>query len=199
MAARPTWTGAEVRVVAGSAGGRHIAVPSGTGTRPTSDRVREAVFGRLDAWGVVEGARVLDLYAGSGALGLEALSRGAAGGVAVEADRVAHRVGERNAVTLGLGLVVVRDRVERWLAGATDRFDLVLLDPPYDLAPETLAAVLALVAPLLAPGAVVVVERSGRSPAPLWPSGLELIDSRSYGETTVWFAETPEPEAPVVR
>ena len=181
-----------MRIVAGTAGGRSLAVPPGSGTRPTSDRVREALFGRLDAWGAVEDARVLDLYAGSGALALEALSRGAASAVAVEHDRGAERVARRNADTLGLGLRLVRDRVSRFLASAAgEGFDLVLLDPPYDLSEEELAAVLGALVQCCAGEAVVVVERSGRSPEPTWPAGLAPLGSRSYGETTVWFAEVP--------
>jgi 16S rRNA (guanine966-N2)-methyltransferase len=196
-----------VRIVAGSARGRRLAVPPGTGTRPTSDRTREAVFSRLDAWDAVRDARVLDLYCGSGALALEALSRGAASAVGVEADRAAARVAADNARTLDLDLHVVHDRVERWLGvGAatargttgsgphrTDQVDLVLLDPPYDLADDALERVLAAVAERCAPDAVVVVERARRSPEPAWPEGLHPLEPRRYGETTVWFAERPIP------
>jgi 16S rRNA (guanine966-N2)-methyltransferase len=195
-----------VRIVAGSARGRRLAVPPGTGTRPTSDRTREAVFSRLDAWDAVRDARVLDLYCGSGALALEALSRGAASAVGVEADRAAARVAADNARTLDLDLHVVHDRVERWLGvGATargtsrsgshepDQVDLVLLDPPYDLAEDALGRVLAAVADRCAPDAVVVVERARRSPEPAWPEGLHPLEPRRYGETTVWFAERPIP------
>lgn len=182
-----------MRIVAGTVGGRSIAVPPGTGTRPTSDRVREAVFGRLDAWGAVDGARVLDLFAGSGALALESLSHGATSAVAVDADRSAQRVARANAAQLGLDLQVVGDRVERWLATAPQEpaHDLVFLDPPYDLSEPGLAAVLAALLPCCAERAVVVVERSRRSPAPSWPPGLIEIDSRAYGDTTVWYAEVP--------
>jgi 16S rRNA (guanine966-N2)-methyltransferase len=196
-----------VRIVAGTARGRRLAVPPGTGTRPTSDRTREAVFSRLDAWDAVRDARVLDLYCGSGALALEALSRGAASAVGVEADRAAARVAADNARTLDLDLHVVHDRVERWLGvGAatargtsgsgphrTDQVDLVLIDPPYDLADDALERVLAAVAERCAPGAVVVVERARRSPEPAWPEGLHPLEPRRYGETTVWFAERPIP------
>ncbi|WP_380168698.1 16S rRNA (guanine(966)-N(2))-methyltransferase RsmD [Jannaschia sp. R86511] len=184
-----------MRIVAGSARGRRLAVPAGTTTRPTSDRTREAVFGRLDAWGAVSEAHVLDLYCGSGALGLEALSRGAASAVGVEADRAAARVAGDNARTLDLPLQVVHDRVQRWLDARRGRddglpgFDLVLLDPPYDVPEGTLGAVLAGVADRCAPDAVVVVERSGRSPEPTWPEPLSPLEPRTYGETRVWFAE----------
>jgi 16S rRNA (guanine966-N2)-methyltransferase len=188
-----------MRIVAGSARGRRLVVPPGATTRPTSDRTREAVFGRLDAWDAVAGAHVLDLYCGSGALALEALSRGAATAVGVDADRAAARAATENARTLGLDLHVVHDRVDRWL-GLTGRrsvdapepaadLDLVLLDPPYDLAEGALAAVLGAVAARCRDDAVVVVERARRSPEPGWPPGLSALEPRTYGETTVWFAE----------
>lgn len=185
-----------MRIVAGSARGRRLVVPRGTTTRPTSDRTREAVFGRLDAWGVVREADVLDLYCGSGALALEALSRGAGSAVGVDADRSAARTAADNAATLDLPLTVVHEKVQRWLDARTgaggdgaDRFDLVLLDPPYDVPAGTLDAVLTGVAACCADDAVVVVERSARSPAPTWPAGLSPLEPRTYGETRVWFAE----------
>ncbi|MFC3688289.1 16S rRNA (guanine(966)-N(2))-methyltransferase RsmD [Aquipuribacter hungaricus] len=182
-----------MRIVAGSARGRRLAVPPGTGTRPTSDRTREAVFGRLDAWRAVDGAEVLDLYCGSGALALEALSRGAAGAVGVEADRVAARVAADNARTLDLPLSVVQDRVSRYVAAPGPSFDLVLLDPPYSLDGPELAQVLGAVAARCRPDAVVVVERSARSPEPVWPAALDPLEPRTYGETRVWFAELASP------
>jgi len=184
-----------MRIVAGTARGRRVAVPKGTTTRPTSDRTREAVFGRLDAWGAVREARVLDLYCGSGALALEALSRGAVSAVGVDADRSATRVAADNAATLDLPLQVVHERVQRWLdaratgQGGAETFDLVLIDPPYDVPAGTLDAVLAGVAGCCEPDAVVVVERSTRSPEPAWPAGLAPLEPRTYGETRVWFAE----------
>ena len=178
------------RIVAGSAGGRTLRVP-GRGTRPTSERVREALFSRLDHLGVVSGATVLDLYAGSGALGLEAASRGARRVVAVEAGREAARACRRNADDLGLGAAVqvVPTRVEAFLSGApAQQFDLVLLDPPYDLAEAELASVLGSLAGWLLPGAVVVVERSRRSAEPSWTESLTGATVRLYGDTALWFA-----------
>ncbi len=173
------------RIVAGTHGGRTLAVPP-AGTRPTSERVREAVFSRLDHLGAVTDARVLDLYAGSGALGLEALSRGAASAVLVESDAGAARVCRANVRTLGLAdrADVVHSTVERYLAHAAP-VDLVLADPPYALdVDEVLAALVA----VLAPAGTVVVERAARA-APLhWPDGLEPDDDRRYGETHVWTA-----------
>ncbi|MCC2335619.1 16S rRNA (guanine(966)-N(2))-methyltransferase RsmD [Cellulomonas wangsupingiae] len=184
------------RIVAGSAGGRRLSVPP-SGTRPTSERVREALFSRLEHLDAVDGARVLDLYAGSGALGLEAASRGAVHVVLVDAARGAVEVCRRNARALGLSdrVDVVADRVDRYLArvvpAATDAFDLVLLDPPYDLADDELAGAIAGAARCTAAGGVVVVERSSRAAAPTWPAPLVAVDDRRYGETRVWFAERP--------
>ncbi len=184
------------RIVAGSAGGRRIAVPP-RGTRPTSERVREAIFSRLEHLGVVDGAHVLDLYAGSGALGLEASSRGAARVTLVEAVRSAADVARRNVADLRLAdVVVVPTKVERFLAAAPPRpYDLVLCDPPYGLANADLAAVLAaLAAPgWLAPGAEVVVERAGRDAAPVWPAGWLDEGRKDYGETAVFFARVGAP------
>jgi 16S rRNA (guanine966-N2)-methyltransferase len=183
------------RIIAGRAGGRTIAVPRGTGTRPTTDRVREALFSRVEALMDLDGARVLDLYAGSGALGLEAVSRGAAHLLAVERHRATAALVARNARALGLAdAVEVRaGSVDRLLAeeGGGPGYDLVLLDPPYPLAEEDLTRVLGL---LVAQGwlrddALVVVERSTRSPEPTWPPGLAHVRSRAYGETTLHLAE----------
>ncbi|MDQ0426578.1 MULTISPECIES: 16S rRNA (guanine(966)-N(2))-methyltransferase RsmD [Cellulomonas] len=189
------------RVVAGSAGGRTLVVPS-SGTRPTSERVREALFSRLEHLDAVDDARVLDLFAGSGALGLEAVSRGARSAVLVDSARVAVDACRRNARTLGLAdrVDVVADRVDRYLARLAppadgvapgEAFDLVLLDPPYDLRDDVLQGAVDAVARCLAPGGVVVVERSARASAPAWPAPLEPLDDRRYGETQVWFAERP--------
>lgn len=184
------------RIVAGSAGGRRIEVPK-SGTRPTSERVREALFSRLEHDGAVDAARVLDLYAGSGALGLEAASRGATDVTLVDAARPAVAVCQRNIRALGLpGVRTVCAKVETFLRGAAGAgVGMVLIDPPYDIGEDALAAVLALLArggndPWLTPGAVIVVERSTRSPEPTWPAGMESIASRKYGETILHFAET---------
>ncbi|AXH94856.1 16S rRNA (guanine(966)-N(2))-methyltransferase RsmD [Ornithinimicrobium avium] len=194
------------RIIAGRLGGRTIATPRGAATRPTTERVREALFSRVAALVDLDGARVLDLYAGSGALGLESLSRGAAQLLAVEKHRPTAALAERNARTLGLdGSVQVQAApVERVLrggpgaGGAEDAYDLVLLDPPYPLDEDGLATVLALLVDhgWLAPDALVVVERSVRSPEPRWPAGLAPLGSRSYGETALHLAE-PAPHTPL--
>jgi 16S rRNA (guanine966-N2)-methyltransferase len=181
------------RLIAGSAGGRRLKVPPGETTRPTSDRVREALFSALDAAGVLDGARVLDLYAGSGALGLEAASRGAAQVVLVEAARPAAQTARANVASVGLaGVRVVAERVERFLASAAATvdggWDVVLIDPPYAVASTDVAAVLGVLVPLLAPGATVVLERSSRSAEPVWPAEFTDVRERRYGETSVWTA-----------
>ncbi len=181
------------RIISGGFGGRRIDVPAGTGTRPTSDRVREALFARLDHQDALAGARVLDLYAGSGALGLEALSRGATSATFVESGRGAVDVLRRNLKTLGVGevAVILAEPVQRvLLRPAATAVDLVLADPPYDITEDDLADVLALLPRhgWLATEALVVVERSSRSPQPRWPADLVSVDERRYGETRVWWA-----------
>lgn len=182
------------RIIAGRAGGRTLHTPRGRDTRPTTDRVREALFSRIEALMRLEDAAVLDLFAGSGALGLEALSRGATHLVAVEKHRPTARLIERNADELGLReqvQVVAGPVGPTLLAGPTTRFHLVLLDPPYPLGEPELAAVLrALVEQdWLDPEALVVVERSARSAEPTWPDGLQHLDTRRYGETAIHWAE----------
>jgi 16S rRNA (guanine966-N2)-methyltransferase len=182
------------RIIAGTAGGRRIAVPSGRSTRPTSDRTREGLFASvLASLASLEGTRVLDLYAGSGAVGLEALSRGAAEALLIESDAAAVRVIRRNIETLGLpGANVIQDRVGRALRrgpGPGGPRDLVFADPPYAITDDELGAVLVTLesAGWLAPGALVVVERDARSGAPPWPPGYAQARSRTYGETVLWY------------
>jgi 16S rRNA (guanine966-N2)-methyltransferase len=178
------------RIVAGEVGGRRLAVPAGERTRPTSDRAREALFGTLSALVDLDGARVLDLYAGSGAVGLEAVSRGAAHALLVDSDARAAAVARDNARDLGLAdrVTVRRDRVERVLAGAPEPYQLVFADPPYALDDGELAAVLhRLTGGWLAPGAVLAVERATRGAGPRWPDRVEALKQRRYGEGTLWY------------
>ena len=178
------------RIVAGVAKGRQLAVPA-RGTRPTSDRAREALFSTLTTMVDLEGAQVLDLYAGTGAVGLEALSRGAQHVTFVESDRVAAATLQRNVAAVALpGATVVRRRVEGYLAGQSDGpFDLVFADPPYALDEAALARVLsALAAPgWLAPDAVVVVERAARGSKPRWPNVIQTTGQKRYGEGSLWY------------
>lgn len=184
------------RIIAGAAGGRRIDAPDGRTTRPTSDRTREALFASVQSdLGSLDGIRVLDLYAGSGAIGLEALSRGASHALLVEADRKAGQVVRGNIATLRLpGAELVADRVERLLArGSTGGpYDLVVADPPYPVTEEEVTAVLTDLVDhgWLAEDAIVVLERSKRGPEPTWPKGLELDRSRKYGEAILWYART---------
>ena len=182
------------RIIAGVAGGRRLAVPPGRATRPTSDRVREGLFATAVAeLGGLEGAAVLDLYAGSGAVGIEALSRGASDVLMVESGGQAAAVIARNIEAIGLpGARLVRDRVARVLrrgpGGARPR-DLVFADPPYAVADAELGAALAALAEYgwLRPGALVVVERDARSGPPPWPPACRADRSRRYGETVLWY------------
>jgi 16S rRNA (guanine966-N2)-methyltransferase len=178
------------RIIAGRAGGRRIAVPP-SGTRPTSDRVREALFSALTADPGLDGAAVLDLCAGSGALGLEALSRGAAHALFVELDRRAAGVLRRNVADVGLPGAVVRTATAATvLAGPADRaYDLVLVDPPYATPDAEVARWLAAAHPRgwLADGAVVVVERPRGGAFP-WPAPLEPVRERRYGDTVLFTA-----------
>ncbi|MGP7961213.1 16S rRNA (guanine(966)-N(2))-methyltransferase RsmD [Sanguibacter sp. A247] len=188
------------RIVAGRAGGRSLKVPP-KGTRPTSDRVREAMFSRLEHYGVVDGARVLDLFAGSGALGLEAASRGAVAVVLVDAARQAAEICRANAAATGLAdrVTVVVDRAERVVANLpVHPWDLVFMDPPYDVPDATVDAVLEALAldGALAAGAVVVVERSRRTSPPTWPAGWSEIAHKDYGETSVWYGGPDAEDAP---
>jgi len=188
------------RVIAGEAGGRRLTVPGGRETRPTSDRAREGLFATISSIvGSLAGARVLDLYAGSGAVGLEALSRGAAHVFLVESGTRAGRVIKANIAALGLpGAEVIVDRVERVLArGPEDtrgRYDIVFADPPYALDGEEVSAILSALADRawLAPGALVIVERATRSGPVRWPAAYVQDRARRYGEATFWYGLAPE-------
>lgn len=185
------------RIIAGAHGGRRLAAPAGSQTRPTADRVREAYFSALGTMTDLDGARFVDLYAGSGAVGLEALSRGAAYALLVEADGKAARAIRDNIVALRVGGAarLVTGKVAQVLAGPPDGgpFDVVFADPPYAVSDDEVAEVQqALVAHgWLAPGAVVTVERATRTAVrgePLsWVDGITPERSRRYGETTLWY------------
>ena len=176
------------RIIAGAAGGRRIAVPP-RGTRPTSDRVREALFSALVAGPGLGGAAVLDLCAGSGALGLEALSRGAAHALFVESDRRAADVLRRNVAALGLSGAVVRVATAAAVLAvpAERRYDVVLVDPPYEVPATEVAAWLAAAAAhgWLADDVTVVVERAGRDGPFPWPAPLRAERERRYGDTAL--------------
>lgn len=178
-----------MRVVAGAAKGRRLVAPPGRDVRPTSDRVKEALFSSLQPR--LPGARVLDLYAGAGGLGIEALSRGASEVVFVERARPALDALRRNLATVDLpGATVLSGDVAASIRRLSGAFDLVLADPPYALEEEALSAVLDAVQAVLAPGAVVVVERARKAPPPQWPPHLLAEEPRRYGDTTLHRAVT---------
>lgn len=179
-----------MRIVAGLAKGRRLAPPA-EGTRPTSDRAREALFNSVAALLDLDGARVLDLYAGTGAVGLEALSRGAAQAVFVESNRGAAEILRRNADAVGLpGVRIVRRPVATFLADPSEApFDLVFADPPYSLDDAALGAMLAALASehWLAADAVVVVERPARAAPLQWPDCVTPVKDRRYGAGVLWY------------
>ena len=190
------------RIVAGGAGGIPLKSVPGDSTRPTTDRVKEALFSRLESYDVLTGARVLDLYAGAGSLGLEAASRGARSVLLVELAPKAVAVCQANAGIVNKALrnevvSVRRGSVDSVLdsfapvqgASAGKTWNVVFMDPPYPLTEEELARTLEKVALVLEVGATVIVERSSRSAEPTWPDGLEKFADKKYGETRLWFAE----------
>lgn len=207
----PTTVEVVTRIISGFAGSLTLKVPS-AGTRPTSDRVREALFSALEARDAIAGARVLDLYAGSGALALEAISRGAASAVLVEKSYAAVQVCKANAALVAArggranqtaptgrasrgdkpNIRITGKPATSYLSSALDEFDLVFIDPPYEVGGLELDHVLEGLVPRLAPDAVIALERSSRTPVPAWPAGLALDKVSSYGETAIyWLA--PEP------
>ena len=222
----PTSVEAVTRIIAGFGGSLTLMVPS-AGTRPTSDRVREAIFSALEARDAIAGAHVLDLYAGSGALALEAISRGAASAVLVEKSSAAVQVCKANAALVaaragqashtapteqashtaptgqasqtaptgraGRGerpsTQVIAKPATSYLASALETFDLVFIDPPYEVGGLELDHVLEGLVPRLATDALVALERSSRTPAPAWPAGLTLAKVSRYGETAIYWLE----------
>lgn len=174
-----------MRIIAGTHGGLPLESPEGDDVRPTYDRVKEAWFSSIQPR--LRGARVLDAFAGSGALGLEAASRGAAEVVCIERDAEAAALIERNIQSTGLDVSLVVGSVPGILAGlfAQREFDIVLLDPPYRIDHDELTTVLAGVAEVTAVGGEVWLEAATRGEAPTWPTALRLERSRRYGATTL--------------
>lgn len=186
------------RIIGGSAGGRRLRTPPGDGTRPTSDRVREALFSALESrLGTLAGCRFLDVYAGSGAVGLEASSRGASEVMLVEHNGPAASLIRSNAADLGLtGIQVVHVAADR-LAGrvAPERaFDVAFFDPPYDVANDDLGAVITALhqADWFATDAWLVVERPRRAEPWEWPPGIESVREKKYGETMLWYGHASQ-------
>lgn len=179
------------RIVAGRFKGRRLRTPAGDGTRPTSDRVRESMFASLtSAFGGLDDLRVLDLYAGSGALGLEAMSRGAVAADLVDPDRKAVQAMRANIAELGVEGVRAHPTTAQKFTRSTPAqpYDLVLLDPPYAVPTADVQALVKVLAEpaWCAPDGMIVVERSTRDPF-TWPDGIEPLDERTYGETTLWY------------
>jgi len=195
------------RIIGGLAGSLHLTAPAKS-TRPTADRIRESIFNRLENWEVIEGARVLDLFAGTGALGLEALSRGAASLVLVDSNKAAAQVCRSNLDLVGKALlkqhaefdgnVIAQDAKafahhagERAAGFESAEFDLVFIDPPYDVTNQELEAILGYLQPALHEEFTVLVERSSRTDEPAWPAGYKLESRKDYGDTSVfWLVET---------
>ena len=187
------------RIISGRAGSLTLEVPA-SGTRPTSDRVRESLFSALESSDSIRDAAVLDLFAGSGALGLESASRGAAAVTLVERSAAAAAIAKRNAAKVARALggspaaKVKATSVIAYLRGATDTFDLVFIDPPYDLVDDELREALTLLVPRLSAHATVIIERAGRSAEPPLPDGLEHLRNKKYGDTTLWWVVPASPE-----
>jgi 16S rRNA (guanine966-N2)-methyltransferase len=186
------------RIIAGAIGSLQLK-PAAKATRPTSDRVKESLFAKLDAMGVIEGAKVLDLFAGTGALGLESASRGASSVDLVERDRNAFGLLEQNVKSSlssfekqGISNKIQAHNLDaqRYLKTATSGFDLVFIDPPYDFPNSELEQLFQAIADLLIEQGLVIVERSSRSEQ-LAIESLELQSSKSYGDTAVWIYEKP--------
>lgn len=178
------------RIIAGTHKGRRLhAVPTDA-TRPTSDRVKESLFSRLEGYDALIDAVVVDLFAGSGALGFESLSRGAASAELVDKAEAAHRTLSRNAALFGEATSVHKADALRYLNGRQGPpIELLFLDPPYQLGEEALAKILAAALPQLHGAATVVVERDEHSPEPSWPEGMVCFQDKRYGSTHIWLAE----------
>ena len=182
-----------MRVIAGSARSLKLKTLDGMDTRPTTDRVKEALFSRLDTYNMLDGVYALDLFGGSGALGCEALSRGAAHVDFVDHYPKAVTVIEKNIAAVGKtagGTARVHKMTARtYLSAGASAWDLVFIDPPYAVTNSELEELLALLAPRLTEGAVVVVERASRTDEPTWPEGLEKFAEKKYGETVLYYVE----------
>ena len=172
-----------MRIIAGKARGRRIVAPGTSGTRPATDRVREAVFSSIGSW--VEEAGVLDLYAGSGSYGLEALSRGAKKATFVENGRRALGALRRNIESVGLGGSAVNSTVQEFLRRCEGEFDLVFIDPPWLLLTSEFEADLALIDPLLAPRGELILSRRHTDVLPEAPKNWRVATDRRYGDTRI--------------
>ena len=197
------------RIISGAAGGVRLASVPGDNTRPTTDRVKESLFSKLESYDIIRGARVLDAFGGSGALGCEALSRGAASvtlldtypkAVAVIRKNVAAvekamgRTGSGSSSATGSAARVQQSQALTYVKSASGPWDLVFVDPPYAMPNEQVSELLEALTPKLAEGAVVVVERSSRDAEPVWGEGLYCFSTRQHGETVLYYVEPDEAE-----
>lgn len=197
------------RIISGAAGGVRLASVPGDNTRPTTDRVKESLFSKLESYNIIRGARVLDAFGGSGALGCEALSRGAASvtlldtypkAVAVIRKNVAAvekamgRTGSGSSGATGSAARVQQSQALTYVKSASGPWDLVFVDPPYAMPNEQVSELLEALTPKLAEGAVVVVERSSRDAEPVWGEGLYCFSTRQHGETVLYYVEPDEAE-----
>ena len=197
------------RIISGAAGGVRLASVPGDNTRPTTDRVKESLFSKLESYDIIRGARVLDAFGGSGALGCEALSRGAASvtlldtypkAVAVIRKNVAAvekamgRTGAGSSSTAGSAARVQQSQALTYVKSASGPWDLVFVDPPYATPNEQVSELLEALTPKLAEGAVIVVERSSRDAEPVWGEGLYCFSTRQHGETVLYYVEPDEVE-----
>lgn len=197
------------RIISGAAGGVRLVSVPGDNTRPTTDRVKESLFSKLESYDIIRGARVLDAFGGSGALGCEALSRGAASvtlldtcpkAVAVIRKNVAAvekamgRTGSGSSGATGSAARVQQSQALTYVKSASGPWDLVFVDPPYAMPNEQVTELLEALTPKLAEGAVVVVERSSRDAEPVWGEGLYCFSTRQHGETVLYYVEPDEVE-----
>lgn len=196
------------RIIAGAAGGVRLASVPGDNTRPTTDRVKESLFSKLESYDIIRDARVLDAFGGSGALGCEALSRGAAFVTLLDTYPKAVAVIRRNveAVQKAMGRAsggssrgpvarVQQGQALTYVKSASGPWDLVFVDPPYAMPNEQVCELMRALTPKLAPGAVVVVERSSRDAEPEWGGELHCFSTRQHGETVLYYVEPEEPAA----
>ena len=190
------------RIISGAAGGVRLASVPGDNTRPTTDRVKESLFSKLESYDIIRGARVLDAFGGSGALGCEALSRGAGSVTLLDTYPKAVAVIRKNvaAVEKAMGRTgssstrVQQSQALTYVKSASGPWDLVFVDPPYAMPNEQVSELLEALTPKLAKGAVVVVERSSRDAEPVWGEGLYCFSTRQHGETVLYYVEPDEVE-----
>lgn len=191
------------RIISGAAGGVRLVSVPGDNTRPTTDRVKESLFSKLESYDIIRGARVLDAFGGSGALGCEALSRGAASVTLLDTYPKAVAVIRKNVAAVekamgrtgtGSAARVQQSQALTYVKSASGPWDLVFVDPPYAMPNEQVSELLEALTPKLAEGAVVVVERSSRDPEPVWGEGLYCFSTRQHGETVLYYVEPDEAE-----